>query len=247
MVDQRFKNPQGKDAGGLHLWAQDLIGKLRKGFTAADITYDNTTSGLTGDNVQTALDELADLNARLIAVYGQLPGSILAVDDATGDWVVRTPTNADDVLIFDGTDTDFAPVPSSAFEPVTGSPFTISADLTVTGLSGYRDIQYQLDRVTSSSAGTRQLEVSSDGGSTWATVFLLPTATVLVNIIPITSSSSAARSHGGIYWGWGTTLPVKQALDDVPIISASVFDAMRFTNSAGSLNGGTIHILGVPL
>jgi hypothetical protein len=62
--DSRWKNPQGSDPKQLHLWAQDLIKELRKGEylpatpAAADIVYDNGTSGLTAADVQAAVDEV---------------------------------------------------------------------------------------------------------------------------------------------------------------------------------------------
>jgi hypothetical protein len=63
--DPAWKNPQGKDLESLWRWAQDVTGRLRGGNylptpfsgAAADVTYDNTTSGLTAADVQAAIDE----------------------------------------------------------------------------------------------------------------------------------------------------------------------------------------------
>jgi hypothetical protein len=64
-LDPRWKNPQGKNPEQLWRWAQDLITELRKGdylpaaiSDAADVDYDNATSGLSADNVQGAIDEV---------------------------------------------------------------------------------------------------------------------------------------------------------------------------------------------
>src|SRR5678810_565028 len=80
-LDTRWKNPQGKDPEQLWRWAQDLITELRRGdylptpvSDAADITYDNATSGLAADNVQDAIDEN---DGRLDDLEAVTPGLVL--------------------------------------------------------------------------------------------------------------------------------------------------------------------------
>lgn len=106
-LDPRFKEPQNQTPEGLRLWAGNLIRELRKGITAARISYDNDTSGLTAEDVQSALDEIADLNARIEEIFGPSAQGDVLVKGASA-WGLRSPSNAGDVLTFDGTDTDFA-------------------------------------------------------------------------------------------------------------------------------------------
>ena len=60
-LDTRWKLPQGKTPDALYDCLFQLIRELRKGdYLGADgVSYDNGTSGLTADDVQEAVDELA--------------------------------------------------------------------------------------------------------------------------------------------------------------------------------------------
>lgn len=64
-LDTRWKLPQGKTPDQLYNWAEQIVRELRKGdylpdavSAAADVTYDNATSGLVADDVQAAIDEV---------------------------------------------------------------------------------------------------------------------------------------------------------------------------------------------
>lgn len=81
-LDTRWKNPQGKSPEQLHDAIVQIVRELRKGDylpvtptpTAADISYSNTTSGLTATDVQAAIDEN---DGRLDTLEATTPGLVL--------------------------------------------------------------------------------------------------------------------------------------------------------------------------
>ncbi|HTO28009.1 MAG TPA: hypothetical protein VL017_05410 [Devosia sp.] len=79
-LDTRWKNPQGKTPEQLYDAIVQIVRELRKGdylpdtSAAADVTYDNATSGLTADNVQDALDEV---EGRVDTLEAVTPGLVL--------------------------------------------------------------------------------------------------------------------------------------------------------------------------
>ncbi len=80
-LDPRWKNPQGKTPEQLYDAIVQIVRELRKGdylpaaiSDAADIDYDNATSGLTATNVQDAIDEN---DGRLDALEAKPAGLVL--------------------------------------------------------------------------------------------------------------------------------------------------------------------------
>lgn len=201
------------------------------------VSYDNTTSGLTANDVQDAIDE----------VVGSL-GTAAYEDVATG--------GTGDLLREDGDGSALTGIERANWELV--DTIVISSPVsavTIEDLDEYRDVIIMSIDVTASSRGDRRIRVSANNGSSFLTEFL-PTDSATRQEWNTTSSGSgatAARSGGTAIYNFNTTDPVKPVLPlgragitsvSIAVASASVLNCVQVANSAGDLTGGTIYVFG---
>lgn len=131
------------------------------------------------------------------------------------------------------------------------------ANVDVTGLGGYGDILVIMRLVTTSSSGNRAVHASIDGGSSFYTSsgdYVLVSSTAVesntANFLGHSTASSSARTMIGLMSGNISGGP--KVMQDIHqpdasrmfVASTDVIDALRFSNSAGNLTGGTIYVFG---
>lgn len=130
------------------------------------------------------------------------------------------------------------------------------ANVDVTGLGSYSSILVLGRLLSASSSGSRLVQFSTDGGSTFYTssgdyVFVSAAGveSASTNSIGHNTATTSARTIAGLITGNISGNP--KVIHDMAISQLRVFvasndavDALRFSNTAGNLTGGTIYVWG---
>jgi hypothetical protein len=179
--------------------------------------------------------------AVLVVTSNIIPGNIY-VNTTTGKVLVGETT------------TTLLTVNTGDYVEVSGSPFTMSAvtSLTVTGLSGYRDVLVIGDALTSSAAYSRYIRVGNSGGLITTAVYARAQGAALTSVI---ASEVSTAAYGFMFEviGFNTTNPTKPVnmLSAYAITTwihsineASSFDRVSVLGGAGSTLSGTVRVFG---
>jgi hypothetical protein len=258
--DSRWKNPQGKDPEQLWRWAQELIAELRKGDFFDAAFEDNVGDGIT--NAQ-----LADMAAWTIKMRNNA---------ASGDPQDQTINQLTEETSIDPA-ADFLPIWDAGgavmrkAKPrnlglgwVLIEQRAVNGDEAFTDLGSYSEIRVLLVGVTTSSSAIRQLQVSTDNGSTWLTssgdYVSVKSDGVEANVTAMAfhrSASTAARGSEFVVRGLGLAAPKVAARSNgdqdssgtedramYVIPTTTAINAVRVNSSAGTPNGGTIYLFG---
>lgn len=229
-----------------HLYSGGLVGPLA-----------TIESGLANDLVGfdgSAVASTRSLTNLLDAVIGNTKGTILK--RGTSAWEKLDP--ADGYLksvsgVLSWTSVTAPP----KWQNVTGSPFTISGNQDVTGLSGYQAIRVIPWGVTSASAGTMYVVVSTDNGST----FLTSSGDYLT----LTATTGAATNADKLFLQTGTSVgpaygfltindfsltgphTVNNSVLTQTVATTTALNAISFrSTSVSGMNGGLLYVQGLP-
>lgn len=194
------------------------------------------------------------LSAAIDSAIGSTQGAILYRSSTA--WTKLDPGTSGDVFTSNGAGADpsYAAIPSPAYQAVSGSPFTITSDLTVTGLASYTSLYVVGRGVTCTLFQDRRMQVSINNGSNWITSYTLVNSTGGETSV---SSLLASNSTVSTAVGFIVEIPNWNAEAAGKIIRAtgagiyyttttSAFNALKLFASGGSLNGGTVDIFGIP-
>jgi hypothetical protein len=228
--DPRWQMPKGKTPEQIYDWAFSLTRELRAGnylpaavSDAADITYDNATSGLAADNVQDAIDEndgrLDDLEA--------LPGSgwaLIAQNTSPG---TVSAVNFNQAAIATSTELFLT------FEAVT---VTASLDLRVAvsadGGSTFANMVYNGLAPSAVQARAASFQITAaENNSKQGTCHIIAPPGGFKQIIGQASRSASNQAPG-------------MAVGTIEL--TGTIDYVRLLASASTITGGTIRLYGKP-
>lgn len=253
--DPRWKLPQGKSPDQIYTWAEALIKELRKGSylptvltDAADIAYDNATSGLTATDTQAAIDEV---EGRVDTLEASPPGLVLL---ASG--VISSPQATLDIPLTSYTSYRAIKILLSNFVPATddvelwlrfstdgGSNYDAGASDYAWHNGGGRDNSTSVIGQNDSADSELRVAGSSTSGEAISNVAAEGGADVEVNLFGQAVSRWQRARWNSQHFGatvtdnfWWTGAGAREAQQDT--------DAVRFLFETGNITSGNWAVYG---
>lgn len=197
-----------------------------------------------------AISKLENLSSFLDAQFGDDQGSLL-YRNAT-EWVTLAPGTSGQYLKTLGAAAN--PQWATLSQPVWVQieSRTVNGDEVFTDLGGYQEIICILKNVTASSLGNRQLQFSIDNGANFLTASGdYYSINLAADTTTVSLSSAFTTAIGASFRLTGLNQAGSKHLSTslgtfFEIGTSSTINAFKIYNSAGTPNGGTIILLGIP-